>query len=60
MAYRYVFQSFLYLNRSGVRWKPAGIYHGNATKTRATSGTEIAGSKKCEGFNQIYFRINVK
>ena len=60
MAYRYVFQPLKTLNRRGVRWKPAWIYYGNATKTQATSGTEIAGSKKCEGFNQIYFRINVK
>ena len=49
-----------YLNRSGVRWKPAGIYYGHATEKGATSGTEIAGSLKCEGFIQIYFRINVK
>ena len=60
MVYRYVFLSFFSLNRSGVGWKPAGIYYGNATKTRATSGTEIAESKTCEGFYQIYFRINVK
>ena len=60
MVYRYVFQSFLYLDWSGVRWKPAGIYYGNAPTTGATSGTEIAGSKNCEGFYQIYFRINVK
>ena len=60
MVYIYVFQSFFSLNRSGVRWKPAGIYYGNATTTGATSGTEITGSKNCEGFYQIYFRINVK
>ena len=60
MAYRYVFQPLKSLNRRGVRWKPAGIYYGNATATGVTSGTEIAGSEKCEGFCQIYFRINVK
>ena len=60
MVYRYVFLSLLSLNRWRVRWKPAWIYYGNATKTRATSGTKIAGSKTCEGFSQIYFRINVK
>ena len=60
MMYRHVFQSFFSLNRSGVLWKPAGIYYVNATTTRATSGTEIAGSKKCERFYQIYFSINVK
>ena len=32
----------------------------NATATLAISETEIAGSEKCEGFYQIYFRINVK
>ena len=45
MVYRYVSQSFLYLNRSGPRWKPAGIYYGNATARGGTSGKEIAGSK---------------
>ena len=53
MSYRYVFQSLKSLNRRGVRWKPAGIYHVNASKTRATSGTEMAGCEKCEGFYQI-------
>ena len=60
MAHSYVCQPLQSLNRRGVRWKPAGIYYGNATRTGATSGTDIAGSKKCEGFYQIYFRINVK
>ena len=60
MAYRYVFQPLKTLNRRGVRWKPAGIYHVNATKTQAPSGTEMAGCEKCEGFYQIYFRVNVK
>ena len=30
-----------------------GIYHVNATMTRAISGTEMAGSEKCDGFYQI-------
>ena len=55
-----IVQPFHCLYGSNVRWKPARIYYGNATARRATSGTEIAGSKKCEGFYQIYFRINVK
>ena len=60
MAYRYVFQPLKTLNWRGVRWKPAGIYHVNATTTGATSGTEITGSKNCEGFYPKYYWFNVK
>ena len=60
MAHWYVFQSLQSLNRRVVQWKPAEIYHVNATTARAISETEIAGSKKCKGFYLIYFRINVK
>ena len=55
-----IYQPFHSLHGVRVRWEPARIYHVNATKTRATSGTEMAGCEKCDGFYHKYLWFNIK
>ena len=52
MAYRYVFQPLVYLNRRRVRWLPAGIYYGNATERQAPVERKSREAKIAKDFIQ--------
>ena len=52
MAHRYAFQTLQSLNLRGVRWKPARIYHVNATAPCAISETDNGEAKNAKDFIQ--------